>query len=226
MIPFLTRAKGHMVAPSFLAANFLRIEEEIEWLEHPLVDMIHLDVMDGQFVPNISFGIPVIKAIKSKSSKILDVHLMIERPEFYIEAFKTAGADIITVHYEACTHLHRTISQIRESGALAGVALNPHTSVSMLDDVLEYLDMVLIMSVNPGFGGQKFIPGALHKIEALKERIVSRNLDCKIQVDGGVGPANASAVLSAGADILVAGSAIFKSNDRSATLISLKELNP
>ena len=220
----LTQANHHMIAPSFLAANFLKIEEEVNWLNESGGDMIHLDVMDGQFVPNISYGLPVIKAIKSKSNIPLDVHLMILRPELYIEDFRNAGADIITVHYEACTHLHRTIAQIKESGALAGVALNPHTSVDLLDDVLEDLDLVLIMSVNPGFGGQKFIPRALNKIAKLKEKIITRNLHCKIEVDGGVGLQNAERVLAAGADVLVAGSAIFKSEDRDVTLKRLKEI--
>ncbi len=224
-ISFLTTAESHLIAPSFLAANFLHIADEIDWLEQPAVDLIHFDVMDGQFVPNISFGMPILKAVSGKSSKKLDVHLMIERPEQFISAFKEAGADIITVHMEACQHLHRTINQINETGALAGVALNPHTTVATLDDVLDQLDLALIMSVNPGFGGQKFIDRSLHKIEQLKNIIVSRGLHCKIEVDGGVHVDNAPRLLSAGADILVAGSAIFGSEDRDETLQTLKNLS-
>ena len=220
----LTRASGHLIAPSFLAANFSIIKDEVEWLNSSGADLIHLDVMDGQFVPNISYGLPVIKAVHSHAKIPLDAHLMMLNPENYIQAFRDVGAEIITVHYEACTHLHRTIAQIKEAGALAGVALNPHTSVDLLDDVLEDLDLVLVMSVNPGFGGQKFIPRALNKIERLKEKIITRNLHCKIEVDGGVGLQNAERVLAAGADILVAGSAIFKSEDRDVTVQRLKQI--
>ena len=220
----LTNTSRHMIAPSFLAANFLHIEEETKWLNESDCDLIHLDVMDGQFVPNISYGLPVIAAINQVATKPLDVHLMMHRPELFIEAFRKAGADIITVHYETCPHLHRTIAQIKESGALAGVALNPHTSVDLLDDVLEDIDLALVMSVNPGFGGQKFIYRALHKIEALKTKIIHRNLTCKIEVDGGVGLQNAERILAAGADILVAGSAIFKSENRTDTLNRLKAI--
>jgi ribulose-phosphate 3-epimerase len=221
----LTSAKRHMIAPSFLAANFLKIEDETQWLNSSDCDLIHLDVMDGQFVPNISYGLPVIAAIHRVSTKPLDVHLMMHRPEYFIEDFRKAGADIITVHYETCVHLHRTIAQIKESGALAGVALNPHTSVDLLDDVLEDIDLALVMSVNPGFGGQKFIYRSLHKIETLKTKIIHRNLRCKIEVDGGVGLQNAERILAAGADILVAGSAIFKSEDRDDTLRRLKDIS-
>lgn len=219
---FLVTADHHLLAPSFLAADFLNIADEVRWLEHEDVDMIHLDVMDGQFVPNISFGMPIIKAINSLSTKPLDVHLMIERPEQYIRTFRDIGADIITVHYEACTHLHRTVQQIKETGALAGVALNPHTPVHLLHDIIGDLDMVCLMSVNPGFGGQKFIPRTLDKIKALKAMIIEQSSACKIEIDGGVGPANAAEIIAAGADILVAGSAVFKSDDRNAVLQQLK----
>ena len=219
---FFSDSDHHYVAPSFLAADFLHIKNEVAWLEHELVDLIHLDVMDGQFVPNISFGLPVIEAINNVTEKPLDVHLMMYRPDYFISAFRTAGADIITVHYEVCEHLHRVVQQIKESGALAGVAINPHTPVTVIDDVLENLDLVLIMSVNPGFGGQKFIGRSLHKIETLKNTIVQRGLSCKIEVDGGVSPANARALVDAGADILVAGSAIFKSADRNKALDLIK----
>lgn len=220
----LTAATSHLLAPSFLAADFLHIAEEVKWLEHPEVDLIHLDVMDGQFVPNISFGMPIIKAIDSLSTKPLDVHLMIERPEQYIQTFRDVGADIITVHYEACTHLHRTVQQIKETGALAGIALNPHTPVSLLHDIIQDADMVCLMSVNPGFGGQKFIPRTLDKIRELKAMIDANQSACRIEIDGGVGPANAAEIVSAGADVLVAGSAVFKSADRNAVVQQMKNI--
>ncbi len=221
----LTKASSHMIAPSFLAANFLKIQDEMQWLNQSVCDLIHLDIMDGQFVPNISYGLPVVKAIHEVSQKPLDAHLMIERPEQYITAFRNAGADIITVHYEACTHLHRVVAQIKETGALAGVALNPHTSVDVLDDMLEDTDLVLIMSVNPGFGGQKFIHRTFDKIKRLKSKIMERNLSCKIEVDGGVGLQNINQLVTAGADVLVAGSAIFRSDNRDDTLNRLKHLS-
>ena len=219
---FLHAAEGHLIAPSFLAADFLRIKEEVEWLNQSEADMIHLDIMDGQFVPNISYGLPVVKAIQKVSTKPLDVHLMIHRPELFVQSFRDAGADIITVHEEACTHLHRTIYQIKESGALAGVSINPHTPVSSLEDVLNDIDLVLIMSVNPGFGGQKFIKRTYEKISRLKKMIHRLDSNCKIEVDGGVNTNNISELIRYGADVLVAGSAIFRSDDRDATLRQMK----
>jgi len=200
----------HIVAPSVLAADFTKLGEEIELVNNSEADWFHLDVMDGRFVPNISFGMFIIKAIAKIAQKPLDVHLMILEPEKYIEQFKEAGADVITVHYEACPHLHRTIQQIKATGAKAGVALNPHTPVNVLKDVLENLDMVCLMSVNPGFGGQKFIYQTLSKVRELKEMITTRNLSTLIEIDGGVGLQNAESLLKAGANVLVAGSSIFR----------------
>ena len=188
-------------------------------------DWFHLDVMDGRFVPNISFGLPVISQIRTATKKTCDVHLMIEEPERYAEAFKEAGADILTVHYEACRHLHRNIQQIRDLGMIPGVALNPHTPVALLDDVLQDLGMVLIMSVNPGFGGQKFIPHSLKKIKQLKERINQINPEVKIEVDGGINLDNAQSIIDAGADVLVAGSFVFSSENPSETISRLKAIH-
>ena len=188
-------------------------------------DWFHLDVMDGRFVPNISFGLPVISQIRTATTKTCDVHLMIEEPERYTQAFKDAGADILTVHYEACRHLHRNIQQIRDLGMIPGVALNPHTPVPLLDDVLRDVGMVLIMSVNPGFGGQKFIPHSLEKIKQLKERIKQINPDVKIEVDGGINLDNAQSIIDAGADVLVAGSFVFSSENPSETISRLKAIH-
>lgn len=216
--------KKHLVAPSLLAADFTQLTKEIELINQSEADWLHLDVMDGRFVPNITFGMFIIEAIQKMCTKPLDVHLMIEDPGRYIEAFQKAGAAVITVHYEACTHLHRTIQQIKDCGAQAGVALNPHTPVHLLEDVLEDLDMVCLMSVNPGFGGQKFIYRTIPKIKQLREMATIRNLSPRIEIDGGVGLQNAERILQAGADVLVAGSAVFKAKDPIATIKTLKEI--
>lgn len=215
---------NHLVAPSLLAADFTRLAEEAGMVNQSQADWLHLDVMDGRFVPNISFGPMVIEAVRRLSTKPLDVHLMIAEPEKYIEQFRQAGADGITVHYEACTHLHRVIQQIRDTGAKPGVAINPHTPVSLLEDILEEVGLVLIMSVNPGFGGQKFIYNSLLKIRRLRDRLTVRNLPAHIEVDGGIGLHNAEKILQAGADVLVAGSSIFKAEDPKDTIRRFKEI--
>lgn len=216
--------KKHLVAPSVLAADFLNLGQGIHMVNESLADWFHLDVMDGQFVPNISYGMPVIKHIKRLANKPLDVHLMIEKPEKYLSTFRECGADVITVHYEACPHLHRTIQQIKETGAKAGVALNPHTPVSLLENVIEDVDLVLIMSVNPGFGGQKFIYQTLNKIKQAKDMITIRNAQAVIEVDGGVGLQNAEKILQAGADVLVAGSSVFKAENPTKAIEQLKAI--
>lgn len=216
----------HYIAPSILAADFLNLEKDINVINESVADYIHVDVMDGVFVPNISFGQNIVKMVKGIAKKPLDVHLMIVNPDQYIDSFIDCGADILSVHYEACPHLHRTVNAIREKGIKSGVAINPHTSISLLEDVLESIDQVILMSVNPGFGGQKFIYQTLSKITELKSRIDERNLDIKIEIDGGVGLQNAEAILGAGADILVAGSSVFKSNDPKQTIASLKGISP
>ncbi len=214
--------KKHLVAPSLLAADFTRLKEEIEMVNQSEADWFHLDVMDGRFVPNISFGMFIIEAINSLAKKPLDVHLMIVEPEKYIEQFRAAGAEVITVHYEACPHLHRTIHQIKECGAQAGVALNPHTPVQVLEDIIEDIDLVCLMSVNPGFGGQKFIYQTIPKIKKLRQIIDTANSKARIEIDGGVGLQNAETLLQAGADVLVAGSSVFKAEDPLATISRLK----
>ncbi len=213
-----------IVAPSLLSANFLNLQQDCEMLNESRADWFHLDVMDGRFVPNISFGLPIIEHVRKATKKICDVHLMIEEPEKYAEAFKKAGADILTVHYEACPHLHRNLQQIKSLGMRAGVALNPHTPVNFLSDVLDDIDLVCLMSVNPGFGGQQFIPHTIDKIRALKHMIKDRNLPTLIEIDGGVTLQNAAAIVHAGADVLVAGNTVFKSDDPVKTIEALKAL--
>jgi ribulose-phosphate 3-epimerase len=216
--------RNHLIAPSLLAADFTRLDRDVAMVEQSRADWLHLDVMDGRFVPNISFGMFIVQAIRKISAKPLDVHLMIVEPERYIEQFRAAGADIITVHYEACHHLHRTIQQIKDTGAKAGVALNPHTSVELLEDVLEDLDLVCIMSVNPGFGGQKFIYRSIPKIGRLRQMAEERNLYPLIEVDGGVGLQNAEKILQAGADVLVAGSSVFGAENPTDAIARMKDI--
>jgi len=213
-----------IVAPSLLSANFLNLQQDCEMLNESRADWFHLDVMDGRFVPNISFGFPIIEHVRKATKKICDVHLMIEEPEKYAEAFKKAGADILTVHYEACPHLHRNLQQIKSLGMRAGVALNPHTPVNFLSDVLGDIDLVCLMSVNPGFGGQQFIPHTIDKIRALRHMIKDRNLPTLIEIDGGITLQNAAAIVHAGADVLVAGNTVFKSDDPVKTIEALKAL--
>jgi ribulose-phosphate 3-epimerase len=217
----------HLIAPSLLAADFGRLSEELEMFNTSEADWLHLDVMDGRFVPNITFGMFIIEAINKVVSKPLDVHLMIVEPERFVPEFVAAGADVISVHYEACPHLHRNIQQIKQLGAKAGVALNPHTPVHLLRDVLHDIDMVCLMSVNPGFGGQKFIEQTYQKISELRQMANEMgHSSLMIEIDGGVTTQNAEALLRAGADVLVAGSSVFKANDPAATISQLKKMNP
>ncbi|HEY0066862.1 MAG TPA: ribulose-phosphate 3-epimerase [Flavisolibacter sp.] len=213
-----------LIAPSLLSADFLRLEEECRMLNESEADWFHLDVMDGRFVPNISFGFPVIEHIRKATDKVCDVHLMILEPEKYAEAFKAAGADVLTVHIEACVHLHRNIQQIKSLGMQAGVALNPHTPVSLLQEILADIDLVCLMSVNPGFGGQKFIRQTLRKTRELKKMITDQGLNVKIEIDGGVTLDNAPDLIAAGADVLVAGNTVFKSPDPTETIAKLKAI--
>lgn len=210
-----------MIAPSILAADFSNLKHDIEMVNSSKAEWFHLDVMDGVFVPNISFGLPVLKAIKKIAKKPLDVHLMIVQPERYIKDFKNAGADILTVHLEACIHLHRTIQEIHSEGMLAGIALNPHTPVSSLKDIIQDVDLICLMSVNPGFGGQTFITKTFDKIKELKQLISETNSKAKIEIDGGVNIENIEALKSFGADILVAGNAVFKSESPKKMIDSL-----
>lgn len=211
-----------LIAPSVLAADFANLQRDVEMLNQSEADWIHIDIMDGLFVPNISFGFPVCEAISRYAKKPMDFHLMIEGPERYLEACKNTGARSISVHYEACIHLHRVLQEIRDLGCKAGIAINPHTNVQLLEDVIHDTDLVCIMSVNPGFGGQSFIENTYKKIRILKELITDAGTDTLIEIDGGVNAGNAKALIEAGADVLVAGSFIFKSNDPISTIAELK----
>lgn len=214
-----------IIAPSLLSADFLNLGADCDMINRSEAAWFHLDVMDGRFVPNISFGLPVIAAIRKATSKTCDVHLMIEEPEKYIQAFKEAGADVLTVHVEACRHLHRNLQHIRSLNMKAGIAVNPHTPIESIVEVIEESDLVCVMSVNPGFGGQHFIPSTLKKIEKLKEEIVKKGYATLIEVDGGVTLENAQDLVNAGADVLVAGNSVFKSKDPLQTIKMLKNID-
>ena len=211
-----------LIAPSMLSANFLHLEKDIDMINNSEADWFHLDVMDGRFVPNISFGIPVIQAMKRATKKVCDVHLMIEQPENYVEAFHKAGADVLSVHIEASLHLHRTLQHIKSLGMKAGVAVNPHTAINQLEAIVQDVDVFCLMSVNPGFGGQKFIPHTYEKVKALKQLIVQHNASTLIEIDGGVTLENASKLVAAGADVLVAGTTVFKATDPLQMIASLR----
>ncbi len=214
----------HLVAPSVLSANFANLKQDIDLINASAADWFHVDVMDGVFVPNISFGFPVLKALQQYAKKPLDVHLMIVDPDRYTQAFKEAGASTLTVHLEACTHLHRSIQNIKNSGMKAGVALNPHTGVRLLEDVIADIDLVCMMSVNPGFGGQKFIENTYHKVIQLKELILQKNSRALIEIDGGVDLKNYRKLVECGADVLVAGNTVFGSANPTQTILDLKQI--
>ncbi|MDE3255776.1 MAG: ribulose-phosphate 3-epimerase [Bacteroidota bacterium] len=213
-----------LIAPSMLSANFLHLEKDIDMINNSEADWFHLDVMDGRFVPNISFGIPVIQAMKRATKKVCDVHLMIEQPENYVEAFHKAGADVLSVHIEASIHLHRTLQHIKALGMKAGVAVNPHTAINQLEAIVQEVDVFCLMSVNPGFGGQKFIPQTIDKIKALKQMILASGSKALIEIDGGVTLENAASIIAAGADVLVAGNTVFSAADPVAAIAALKQL--
>lgn len=215
---------SYLVAPSILSADFANIQRDVEMINSSNADWFHVDIMDGVFVPNISFGFPVVKAIKKHAKKPLDVHLMIVNPDQYVQTFKDAGADILTVHYEACTHLHRSIQNIKSTGMKAGVAINPHTPVSVLEDIICDIDLVCLMSVNPGFGGQKFIENTFHKTRLLKAMIKEKHAATLIEIDGGVDLNNYKKLLQSGADVLVAGNTVFSSKDPVQTIKELKTI--
>jgi ribulose-phosphate 3-epimerase len=217
-------SKNTLIAPSVLAADFANLQRDIEMINNSEADWFHIDIMDGVFVPNISFGMPVLEAISKHAKKTIDVHLMIIDPDRYIKTFADLGSNILTVHYEACTHLHRTLQAIKAEGMKAGVALNPHTNVSLLEDVIKDIDMVCIMSVNPGFGGQSFIENTYKKIKELKEMIIRNNASTIIEIDGGVTNKNAVQLVEAGADVLVAGNYVFKAENPTQTISDLKKL--
>lgn len=217
-------SKNTLIAPSVLAADFANLQRDIEMINNSEADWFHIDIMDGVFVPNISFGMPVLDAISKHAKKTIDVHLMIVDPDRYIKTFADLGSNILTVHYEACTHLHRTLQAIKAEGMKAGVALNPHTNVSLLEDVIKDIDMVCIMSVNPGFGGQSFIENTYKKVRQLKEIITRNNASTIIEIDGGVTSKNAVQLVEAGADVLVAGSFVFKAENPTETISELKKM--